>query len=451
MIVAAASLSRPSHTMAAARFILATLLTASLLGATTASATAAPPAPPAQVSATELVAAPYVVMLTDSDEDAPVMTSRLERRLGFLSSATYTRALRGFAATLTPEQVSQLRQDASVKSVVPDAETSAAGSKSPTRVSPELTPPGVKRIGADGKGAADPAVAVLDTGLDLANVDLNAAHGVNCVKSGKPSQDDDGHGTHVGGTIAARADGGDVVGVAPNTRLYSVKVLSSSGKGRLSGLLCGIEWVRTNAQRLNIRVANVSITASGRDDGACGGRIGDPLHAAICESTAAGIVYVAAAGNAGVDFAGTVPAAYPEVLTATAMTDSDGLPGGVGGPACGDADDTAGDYSNFAGTDLAMAHTLAAPGSCVASLKVGGGVETMEGTSMAAPHVAGAAALCIGEGGPGPCASLRTAAVIERLREDAAERAYEGHGFIGDPLDPVGDRGMGYLVSAVDY
>ena len=74
-----------------------------------------------------------------------------------------------------------------------------------------------------------------------------------------------------------------MVGVAPGTRLYSVKVLDASAKGRLSGLLCGIEWVRANAERLDIRVANVSITAAGSDDGACGARDGSPLHRTALE------------------------------------------------------------------------------------------------------------------------------------------------------------------------
>jgi subtilisin family serine protease len=403
----------------------------------------------------ETAASPYVVTLADPRDDARAVTSRLQRSVGFVASATYTTALRGFAANLTRPQVSQLSDKASVASVIPDREIAAAGSKSSTRVRPEITPSGVTRIGAADNGAADSAVAVLDTGIDLANPDLNAAPGVNCVKAGKSPQDDDGHGTHVAGIIAARSDGADTVGVAPNTRLYAVKVLDSSGKGRLSGLLCGIDWVQANAARLNIGVANVSIGARGSDDGACGTRVADPLHMAICASTAAGTLYVAAAGNSGSGFAATAPAAYPEVLAVTGMTDTDGLPGGHGGPACepSERDDTAGSYSNYATTSAAAAHTLAAPGTCVTSTGVGGGVTTMLGTSMAAPHVTGTAALCLGTGGTeGACRGLGSAAaVIERLRGDAERRAQKGYGFAGDPFQPLAGRHMGHLVSAADY
>ena len=411
---------------------------------------------PARAAATDVSAtsaSPYVVMLSSGRDSASVVRSRLERSVGFTASVSYGHALSGFAATLTPAQVSRLRNDSSVLSIVPDAVVSSAGSKRPTRVAPESIPPGVKRIGAGANGAGA-AVAVLDTGLDLANPDLNAAAGVNCVKTAKAPQDEDGHGTHVGGTIAARADGADVVGVAPDTRLYAVKVLDATGKGRLSGLLCGVDWVVANAERLDIRVANLSLGARGYDDGACGARNGDPLHAAICAAADDRILFVAAAGNDGSNFAATIPAAYPEVLTVTAATDTDGLPGGLGAAACvsSESDDTAGSYSNFA-TSAAASHTLAAPGTCVVSTALGGGVGTMLGTSMAAPHVAGAAALCLGAAGaPGPCATLdSTAAVIQRLREDAAKRAQAGFGFTGDPLDPLDGRQLGHLVSAAGY
>lgn len=440
------------RTTVGGRIAAAMLVSATVLGAKADSAPAALSVPGPEVAAPSPTGS-YVVTLAGTGDESAAVRARLERGVGFVSSMTYTQSLSGFAATLTAAQAAEIRKESRVTSVVPDVEIRASGAKRSTAPQPEVLPPGVKRIGAEGHGPAKSAVAVLDTGLDLANSDLNAVHGVNCVKASKPAQDDDGHGTHVGGTIAARADGAAAIGVAPNTRLYSVKVLSAGGKGRLSGLLCGIDWVKANARRLDIGVANVSITASGSDDGACGARTGDPLHAAICDSAAAGILYVAAAGNAAGDLARTVPAAYSEVLTVSAATDTDGLPGGTGAPACDERDDTAASYSNFATTDADAAHLLAAPGTCVISSRLGGGVETMQGTSMAAPHVAGAAALCRGSAeGPGPCASLGSPSeVIQQLREDAAERAAEGFGFAGDPFQPFADRRMGHLVSAVDY
>lgn len=406
----------------------------------------------------------YVVKLSDGGAVGSARTEALERSLGFAASLRYENALQGFAAKLSPMQVAGLRRSPHVAHVVPDAEITATAKKpsAPRVPQDEVTPVGITRIGAAGDGfsagPAGSAVAVLDTGLDLDHPDLDAAHGVNCIKPGRSSQDDDGHGTHVGGTIAARQGNGGAVGGAPGTRLYAVKVLDSSSKGRLSGLLCGIEWVKTNAERLGIAVANASLTAAGADDGACGAVSGDPLHAAICSSVDAGILYVAAAGNSGADFARTIPAAYSETLAVTAATDTDGAAGGLGGVPCvaEERDDSFATYSNFATTAAAAFHALAGPGTCVVSSALGGGVATMLGTSMAAPHVTAAAALCLGRpSAPGPCASSdpshRVALAIERLRSDAAAAASAGLGYEGDPLRPLDGHRFGYLVSARGY
>jgi subtilisin family serine protease len=288
----------------------------------------------------------------------------------------------------------------------------------------------------------------------MTNRDLNAVAGTNCIKPGAAPQDDNGHGTNVGGIIAARNNGTDVTGVAPGTPLYAVKVLDRSGKGTLSQLLCGIDWVTSHAAALGIRVANASFSGAGANDGACGATNKDVEHRAICNSVAAGVTYVASAGNGAQGLERTVPAAYPEVLTTTAMTDTDGLAGRLGrAPACvkGEADDRYAAYSNWAATAAAQAHVVSAPGTCVASDKIGGGTSVYWGTSQAAPHVAGAVALCLGSGGvPGPCAGLTPDAVIARIRADAANAA-AGTGFTGDPVSPLSGRFYGYLVRADAY
>ena len=171
---------------------------------------------------------------------------------------------------------------------------------------------------------------------------------------------------------------------------------------------------------------------------------------------AEGVTYTVAAGNSGTDIAGAIPANHPEVLTVTAMSDNDGTAGGTGGPpTCrpGESDDKYATFSNFAVSAADQNHTIAAPGVCIRSDWYNGGDNTISGTSMAAPHVAGAVALCINSGGAGgPCAPLAPAQIIDQMRADAETRSAEAdYGFVGDPRQPVDDRYYGYLVSGGSY
>ena len=136
------------------------------------------------------------------------------------------------------------------------------------------------------------------------------------------------------------------------------------------------------------------------------------------------------------------------------MTDTDGISGGRGAAPCisGEKDDTYGTYSNYAVSATDQGHTIAAPGTCVVSDKPGGGTISYWGTSQAAPHVAGAVALCLNDGGvAGSCAGLTPTQILTRIRSDAATAATSSNGFSGDPLHPVSGKYFGYLVAAGLY
>ncbi len=392
----------------------------------------------------------YIVVLRDREDVAGVARRHAgdyEARV----ARTYSRALSGYAARIPERHLARLRSDPRVQFVAPDLPVTAQGR---VALNGDTVPTGVRRIeavtGSTARQASNVNVAVLDSGIDLDHPDLNARAGKNCMAETVAPDDDNGHGTHVAGTIAALNNGAGVVGVAPGTAVYAVKVLNSAGSGNVSNLLCAIDWVSANGSRLNIRVVNMSVAVSpSSNDNNCGRSNSDPLHTAICNATATGVTFVAAAGNQGGDVASVAPASYPEVLAATAMVDSDGRPGGVGGVSCtGRADDRAMDVSNYAVAQAELDHLLAAPGDCITSTAPGGGHSIKLGTSMASAHLAGSVALCIGDGAPGPCAGMSPSQVIRQMRSDAAARsaAVPGYGFLGDANSPRNGRSYGHLV-----
>lgn len=400
---------------------------------------------------------PYVVVYKNGAvPDVASKTNKVHADTGVTATFEYAHALKGFAASMSTSQLDAVESDPDVAFVEPDLTFTATGMVS--LAANEMLPTDIRRMGAATAtlvhAASGVGVAELDTGIDLANGDLNAVSGINCLKSGTTAQDDNGHGTNVAGIIAARNQGSGVVGVAPGTKLYAVKVLSKTGTGTLSQILCGINWVTANAAALNIKVANMSLAATGSNDGSCGNVNKDAMHQAICASVAGGTAYVAAAGNGSADFAASIPAAYPEVLTVTSMTDTDGLPGGLGPKPCvtRQLDDTYATSSNYAVSAGEQDHTIAAPGTCITSDGLGGKTSTYDGTSQAAPHVAGTLALCINDGGvAGPCSGLTPAAAIAKVRADAAAASTSANGFTGDPWHPLTGKYFGYLVSALTY
>ena len=266
------------------------------------------------------------------------------------------------------------------------------------RTTAQTTPTGVDRANADTSPTAaidgtdervNVDVAVIDTGVDLDHPDLNVYRpgAVDCSLGGLSADDDNGHGSHVAGTVGALDNNIGVVGMAPGARIWPVKVLNAAGAGSLSDVICGIDYVTAHADQ--IEVANLSLGGPGRDDGNCGRTNNDAMHQAICASVAAGVTYVVAAGNDSMNASTSTPAAYDEVITVSALADFNGRPGGGAASTCrADVDDTFADFSNY-GADV----DLVAPGTCIRSTWPGGLYSTLSGTSMASPHVAGAAAL----------------------------------------------------------
>ena len=335
----------------------------------------------------------YIVVLEDNADSQAVAREHSER-YGARVSHTYRYALKGYAAELPEQALRGVRNDPRVQFVSEDREVQASAQQAPT---------GIRRIGAssdgvkqtlsnDGKGVG---VAVIDTGIKLDHTDLKpVTNGKTCVSGTRNANDDNGHGTHVAGTIAARENTAGVVGDAPAANLYAVKVLNRNGSGTWSSVICGVDYVTANKDK--IKVANMSLGGDGSDstsDANCNNSKNDALHKAICNSVKAGVTYTVAAGNDSDDAANHVPAAYDEVITVSALSDSDGKDGGTGGaPSCrtGEKDDYLATFSNF-GADV----DIAAPGVCIRSTWKNGGYNTISGTSMATPHVAGAAALYI--------------------------------------------------------
>lgn len=372
------------------------------LGATAVAANAAPTTSGADRSG-------YIVVLKDSTAPGQVAREHSQQH-GAAVGHVYRYALKGYSAQMSPTAAARIADDRRVLFVQEDgvAFANAPGDKGKpkppdepvddtnTTTTVEL-PTGIDRIDAESSPTAaidgvensvNVDVAVIDTGVDLDHTDLNVntAGAKNCA-SGRSADDGNGHGTHVAGTIGGLDDGVGVVGVAPGARIWPVRVLNNNGSGSYSAIICGIDFVTANADK--IEVANMSLGGSGSDDRNCGASNNDAMHAAICESVSAGVTYVVAAGNSAENAAGHVPASYDEVITVSALADFNGLPGGGAPATCRtDVDDTFANFSNY-GADV----DIIAPGVCITSTWKGGGYDTISGTSMASPHVAGGAAL----------------------------------------------------------
>jgi subtilisin len=313
---------------------------------------------------------------------------------------SYGSAFFGFAASVTEGRLNALRNNPNVASVEFDGEKSinkgkpGSGGGTP---SPQVMPWGISRTGADSNSntGAGVHVYVLDTGLDSDHADLagNIGNGMafeNCKGKdcSQPWDDDHGHGTHVGGTIGAIDNSQDVVGMAPAVTLHAGKICSSRGSCPNSSTIAALDWVTSEVTaRGEAAVVNMSIGGGGSVTGTCtnnGFTGNDSYHEAICNARNAGVVVVVAAGNDSDNAENYTPAGYADTLV-TVSSAKEG--------------DDWNSFSNWGNQSASWTSNnsapvaIAAPGGSILSLRKGGGTTTMSGTSMASPHVAGAAAL----------------------------------------------------------
>ncbi|MER5311775.1 S8 family peptidase [Streptomyces sp. NPDC002773] len=295
-------------------------------------------------------------------------TATAQKVAGVKPLFTYSSVFPGFAAQLDAVQLDAVRKLPGVEAVEEDAMASATpvgDAKQPFRATssswgldrmdqPYLPLNNEIHVNGTGKGVT---AYILDTGIEYGHSEFGgrAVFGFDAMGDGLKGADCNGHGTHVAGTV-----GGATYGVARDVSLVSVRVLNCESKGTYSGIIAGMEWVAANAKKPAVL------------NGSLGGPRSVALNTAATALATAGVLPVVAAGNSAVDACGISPAGADRVVTVGAT----------------DHADKETDFSNF-GPCLWMY----APGVAITSAKLGGGSIAFNGTSMAAPHVAGVAAL----------------------------------------------------------
>ena len=304
----------------------------------------------------------YIVVL-DDEVSSPASTSQqMVTAYGGSLHYSYGTAIKGFAATLSPEAVEQLRRNPQVKYVAEDGwSTPDATQHSATwgldRTDQRALP--LDSTFSYTSTGAGVNVYVIDSGIRTTHNEFGgrASVGTDFVGDGQNGQDCNGHGTHVAGTIA-----GSTYGVAKGAKVISVRIFGCTGGSPSSRTVAAIDWVTANAQKP--AVVNMSL----------GGSLNTVTNDAVAASIASGIVYTVSAGNESIDACTKSPASAPGAITVASSTRTDARSSFSNWGSCVD---------------------LFAPGSDITSAwwNTDAATNVISGTSMAAPHVAGVAAV----------------------------------------------------------
>lgn len=348
---------------------IATLATAGLVLVPTAG-NAEPAAPAAAKSEAPLIgsstAERFIVVMDEAGSKADLRAAKADARTdGAVVEHTYQSVVDGFVADLTPESLDALRANPDVAYIEADQPVTATATQSPVtwgldRIDQRSLPlSGSYTYNQTGSGVT---AYIIDTGIRSAHADFGGrvTSGYTAINDGRGTEDCNGHGTHVAGTV-----GGATYGVAKGVRLVPVRVLDCTGGGTTAGVIAGVDWVTSNHAAGAPAVANMSL----------GGGISTTLDNAVARSIADGVSYAVAAGNdSGANACNTSPSRVANALTVGSTTTTDAR-------------------SSF--SNIGSCLDLFAPGSGITSAwyTSNTATNTISGTSMATPHVAGAAAL----------------------------------------------------------
>ncbi|MFJ3633048.1 S8 family peptidase [Streptomyces sp. NPDC090112] len=325
----------------------------------------------------------YIVTLKDSAARSTADSGKaVAKRYGAQIDRTYSAALNGYSVKVSEAQAKKLAADPAVSSVVQDRvfTVDATQPNPPSwgldRIDQRALPLNQSYTYPDKAGEGVTAY-IIDTGVRITHQDFGgrASYGFDAIDNDNTAQDGHGHGTHVAGTVA-----GNAYGVAKKARIVGVRVLDNNGSGTTAQVVAGIDWVTRNA--VKPAVANMSL----------GGSADSALDTAVRNSIASGITYGLAAGNESTNASTKSPARVAEGITVGATTNTDAKAS----------------YSNY-GAVL----DIFAPGSSITSAWATGdtATNTISGTSMATPHVVGAAALYLSQNTSSTPAQVRDALV----------------------------------------